>query len=271
MNIKIEMRAAMTTVAFLLGCCLATAQKQDDLFGDAAPAPTTGVAPTTKTPADTTAKVSGNLETLMARMTDDPAHWSNLRLRANIGAVGAVDEIKWKVGLRGDLDGAYWKNNDNIYPQAVRDDQKAELELRENYVDLSSGEWDLRAGKQHVIWGEMVGLFVADVISPRDLRDYLSTDLDPIRRTQWAARLENFTGDWHNEIVWIPVQTYDDIGQPGADYYPMLASGVGYAVDAERRPSRTLANGSFGLRTSLLRNGWDMSAFAYASRNSTLR
>ena len=108
------------------------------------------------------------------------------------------------------------------------------------------------------------------VVSPRDMRDSMQVELDNIRRTQWAARVEHFSGDWHSEFLWVPVQTYDRIGKPGADYYPYPASptaGYAYLINDEQRPERNLSNSSFGLRTGAIKGGWDVAAFGYVSRD----
>ncbi|MFT4174473.1 MAG: hypothetical protein QM639_18050 [Rhodocyclaceae bacterium] len=243
---------------------LAHAQSRDALFDDddeaAAPAASPGGG----------IRFYGSTELDVARSIDDPEHWSHLRWRNLVGAQGGAAGIKWKLGARIDLDGAYAGRNEDVYPAAVRMDQKLDVELRENYLDASVGGIEWRLGKQNIVWGELVGLFVADVVSARDTRDFLQTELDNVRRTQWAVRAEKFSGDWHGELVWIPVQTYDNIGKPGADFYPYPAPptpGYGYAFAQEQRPERNFGNGSFGGRVGVLKNGWDVATFAYASRD----
>ncbi len=180
-------------------------------------------------------RFSGNVELDMARDIDDPDHWEHERLRTNLNAQGDNGGLKWKLGARVDADAAYiGSNGDRYYNADVRQDQRFGVELRENYFDKSIGSWELRLGKQNVVWGEMVGVFVADVVSPRDMRDFLSTDLENVRRTTWAARFEKFSGDWHSELLWVPVQTYDKIGRVGSDFYPYPAPptpGYLYAIN----------------------------------------
>ena len=71
----------------------------------------------------------------------------------------------------------------------------------------SAGNWDFRLGRQHVVWGEMVGLYFADVVSARDQREFILPDFDQMRTPQWAGRAEYFSDDFHAEILWIPVAT----------------------------------------------------------------
>lgn len=220
--------------------------------------------------AQSSLRFSGSTELGLYRMLDEPEHWSHQRLRTALNVQGSNAGFKWKLGGRLDADAAYIGRGDRYYNADVRQDQRLDFELRENYLDRSVGSWEMRLGKQHVVWGEMVGVFVADVVSPRDLRDFLSTDLENVRRTTWAARFEKFSGDWHSELLWVPVQTYDRIGKPGADFYPYPAPvtpGYAYGIDPEQKPKADFANGGFGARTGFLKNGWDVSAFYYASRD----
>jgi hypothetical protein len=60
-------------------------------------------------------------------------------------------------------------------------------------TDVSTGgNWEFRLGRQHVVWGELVGAFVADVVSARDMREFIlpEPELQMLRIPQWAARAE---------------------------------------------------------------------------------
>ncbi len=187
-----------------------------------------------------------------------PGHLSKLRTRAEIDGKGAFGpSVKWKLGVRADYDAAY--DLSDFYSSQVRRDQRASLVLREAYLDVTAGDWELRLGRQHVVWGEVVGLFFADVVSAKDLRESLLPDFDQLRIPQWAARAEWFGEDSHVELVWV-----------GADFYPYPPhfDGYGYAIDPEVRPLRWRANGGLGIRASTLVSGWDLAAFAYRGVNS---
>jgi hypothetical protein len=229
---------------------------RDALFGDDLP--------TVSAPAKNTSPgIKGFLQFEAARTTGNPEHWSKLRTRAELGSSGKLGEgLKWKLGARLGYDAVYSINDD--YPAEVERNQRYNLELRENYLDYSTGNWDFRFGKQHVVWGEMVGLFFADVVSARDLREFVLPEFDQMRIPQWAARAEYFADDFHAELLWIPVASYDNIGKPGSEFYPMpKASNVRYLP--ETRPERNADNMNYGLRLSTLKNGWDISGFYYRS------
>lgn len=217
----------------------------------------------------------------VARAYRDPDHWSKARLRLDLTRQGQFSEnVKWKIGGRFDYDAAY--DRSSFYAPEVRRDQRYEFTLRENYLDISTGgNWEFRLGRQHVVWGEMVGLFIADVVSARDLREFIlpEPELQMLRIPQWAARAEYFGKDMKAELLWIPVPSFDDIGKPGipgvrgaagADFYPYPFPGPGGTLFlGEDHPSRKLSNTNYGFRLSALKSGWDMSGFYYHSLDIT--
>ena len=212
-------------------------------------------------------KLSGFYQFEGAYALPSPAHGSKLRNRLEVVAQGTFsDSVKWRLGGRVNYDAIF--DVSNFYPSQVRDDQRFEAMFRETYLDISAGNVEFRVGRQHIVWGEVVGLFFADVVSAKDLREFVLPDFDLLRIPQWAARAEYFKNDFHLEAIWIPVPTVDNIGKPGAEFYaypPAAPDGFNYIIENERKPSRNGANLNYGLRSSLLKNGWDIAGFAYRS------
>jgi hypothetical protein len=213
----------------------------------------------------------GFVQSELAYTYANPAHWSRMLVRGELDAQGALtDRIKYKIGARLDYDFVY--DATHFYPSDVRRDQRVDILLRENYLDFGVGDWDFRVGRQHIVWGEMVGLFFADVVSAKDLREFILPDFDTLRIPQWAGRAEYFKGDFHAEAIWIPVPSYDNIGKPGADFFPAAPPpppGFATLYDNEQFPERRLAHTNYGLRLSTLRNGWDVSGFYYRSMDTS--
>lgn len=200
-----------------------------------------------------------------------PAHWSTAVVRAQLGTSGRVgDNLKWKVTLRGDADPVYAFSD--FYPERARHDQRLYGIVGETYVDTSLKGWDLRVGRQNIVWGEMVGLFFADVVTAKDLRHFVLPSFDVIRIPQWAVRGEYFWGDSHVELVWIPFTTFDRIGRPGSEFFPFQSpapAGFTQVFLDDKLPARTLTNSNVGARFSTLQAGWDLSAFFYRSMDSS--
>lgn len=218
----------------------------------------------------------GHVRTRLAYTYGRPDHWSRLAGRLELAGKGRLGgAAQWKVSGRVDYDAAY--DLSDHYQDRVRDDQRLEFQLRETYLDLPAGDWEWRIGRQHIVWGEMVGLFFADVVSAKDLREFILPDFESLRIPQWAVRGEYYHADWHAELLWIPYPTYNNVGRPtdfsqpgsGADFYPYPASPPGIPViRSEVEPSRTLSHTSYGARLSRLIEGWDLSGFYYSSMNS---
>lgn len=211
----------------------------------------------------------GFVQAEFARTVTEPVHWTKQRIRVELSRSGSLGErVKYRIGARADADGVYGGfDYSERYPSDVRRDQRFDATLRENYLDINLGSLDLRLGRQHVIWGEMVGLYFADVVSARDLTEFILPDFEAQRIPQWAARAEYFLGDLHAELLWIPVPSFDRIGKPGGEFYPFQPAppGVTSLYRAEIRPERDASNTNYGARISGLVGGWDLSAFWYRS------
>jgi len=216
--------------------------------------------------------LKGFVQIELARGIDKPSHWAKMLTRAELGAQGSMGSgIKWKMGARFDYDAVYSLFYDR-YPADVVQDQKSNLVLRENYIDIGAGDWDFRLGRQQVVWGEMVGVFVADVVSAQDTREFILPAFDITRIPQWAARAEYFKNDFHAELLWVPVASFNESGKPGADFFPAPPpppNGYNTEFRSEVWPSQSASNTNYGLRLSTLQNGWDVSGFYYRSMQAS--
>jgi len=216
-------------------------------------------------------RITGFFQSELAYAESSPEHLSKFRNTLELGAEGRFTaDIAWKISGRVAYDAVFDLNN--YYPTAVRDDQQFESSVRETYTDISAGNWDFRLGRQQIIWGEMVGLFIADVVSAKDLREFVLPEFDMLRIPQWAIRSEYFKGDFHGEAIWIPYPTYDNIGVPGSEFYPYPMPpppGYGMSITGEHRPAGSLGDSNYGLRLSDLINGWDVSGFYYSSMDAS--
>jgi hypothetical protein len=123
-------------------------------------------------------KLGGFVASTLAYTYSDPEHWSRAVVRAQLNAEGRLgNRVKWKVGGRVDVDPVYYGSN--FYLPEVKRDQQLDVFWGENYLDFEAVGWDFRLGAQNIVWGEVVGLFVADVVSARDLREFLLQSQSP--------------------------------------------------------------------------------------------
>lgn len=216
-------------------------------------------------------RFSGFYQNEFAYTVPGEGHFSKFRNIFKLRLNGAFNQrVKWQIGGHFEYDPVY--EFGNFYSDRVEDDEKIFGYVDETYLDIDAGNWEFRLGRQHIIWGEMVGLFFADVISAVDLREFVLPDFDLIRIPQWAARAEYFNGDFHGELVYIPVMTVDNLGVYGADYYPFpirLPPGVRGIFLEDKAPRNDWDDLGAGVRASYLKNGWDLALFYYTSPDKT--
>ena len=219
-------------------------------------------------------KVSGFVQNEVAYSYQNPDHLSKFRTRAKVKLNGRLSErVRWQ--LAGDL--SYDPNYDfnHFYNSSVRRDQSVFGFVDESFLDIDADAWEIRLGRQHIVWGEMVGLFFADVVSALVLREFVLPDFENIRIPQWAARAEYFSGDFHADLIWLPIVTGNQSGKFGSDFYlfPIeLPDGVRTNFRHDKMPQDIGEDSGFGTRASYLLNGFDMSLFYYTSpdRNQAL-
>ncbi len=222
---------------------------------------------------DTGPRITGFLDGLAAYTHAAPRHWSRAVGRLQLAAQGEFGgAIRWKASGRVDVDPVYFASD--FYPGAVKRDQRFDAFWGENYIDFSAGDWDFRLGAQQIVWGEVIGLFFADVVSARDMREFLLPGFDVIRIPQWAARAEYTVGEGHLELIWIPVPAFDRIGKPGSEFYPVplpapVTDEVANLFRDPRHPDHSLRNSNFGVRANTLLSGWDVAAFFYRSYSTS--
>ncbi len=112
----------------------------------------------------------------------------------------------------------------------------AEILLREAYFDFYGNTTDFRIGKQKIILGVSNGGFVTDIISPVDLREFLTRDPSELRVGVTALSATRYFGSNYlqfilapsiqpdllpdQDSVWFPVQEFQNvipINFPGPD------------------------------------------------------
>ncbi len=101
-------------------------------------------------------------------------------------------------------------------------DKEIDFRLREAYLDAYFPKLDIRIGQQQIIYGKAEGVFITDIVSPKDLSEFLLPDFDEIRMGVTAVKLNYFFGMNNLEAVWVPVFTPTRIAEPGSIWAPKL-------------------------------------------------
>ena len=70
--------------------------------------------------------------------------------------------------------------------------------MRELYMDTGAGDWDLRIGKQQVVWGTADGIKLLDIINPTDFRELNQNAMEDARIPVWMINAETNIGERGN-------------------------------------------------------------------------
>ncbi|MEN8228133.1 MAG: DUF1302 family protein [Bacteroidota bacterium] len=109
-----------------------------------------------------------------------------------------------------------FKANPMIY---LYNSDSLNFRMRELYLDLYFDNFDIRIGKQQVVWGKADGVFITDIVSPLNLTEFLLPDFDEIRTGVIATKVNYYLGNSTLEAIWIPVFTPTERPPQGSIWY----------------------------------------------------
>ncbi len=141
---------------------------------------------------------------------------------------------------------------------------KLDISLRQAYMDIYFDNFDLRIGKQQIIWGKADGVFITDIISPRDLSEFILPDFDEIRLGIDAIKFDYYLGNSTFETVWIPtfqstiIPDKNSIWAPAMPDFPMSVNYDYSNADVENK----LSESEIALKYSYLGSAIDFELMA---------
>ncbi|GAG14981.1 unnamed protein product, partial [marine sediment metagenome] len=66
--------------------------------------------------------------------------------------------------------------------------------IREAYIDIFLEDFDIRIGKQQIVWGKTEGFKMLDIINPTDYRKFVQDVFEDSRITLWSAKIDYAIG-----------------------------------------------------------------------------
>lgn len=189
----------------------------------------------------------GFVDTYHALRTEEPHDWMSSRTR-----------VRGEVTVEKGAAGAFLSAN-IMYNAIVK--ELSGFQLREAYAWWSHGHWDLRAGRQIVVWGVADGLRLTDIISPMDYTEFLAQDYDDIRIPVGALRLRYSRDKWSLEAVAVPVPSFFELPTDATNPWS-----VG-PITIEDEPQHKLGNMEYGGRLAFFLSGVDFSFSALRTWN----
>lgn len=210
---------------------------------------------------------TGEVRQETAVRLSNPQNFSKLKemLKLNMKFV-FNDHYKLKIGGRAWVDAVY--DLTNQYPKPVVGNMRAESLLRDAYLDITYPYISIRVGHQQIVWGEALGQFFGDIVTPKDLREFFLPSFEDIRLPIWAIDAQyNFIPNATLEVVLSPDRTVDKLALPGADFAFRVppVPGVEPVLLRDNRPDTDFKHWNAGVRISALISGWDLAVFYYTS------
>jgi len=131
----------------------------------------------------------------------------------------AIIQNTFNLNIEQSKDKVAFKANPYIYQYP---NQEMEIGLREAYMDIYFDAVDLRIGKQQIIWGKADGVFITDIVSPKDLSEFLLRDFDEIRMGITSLKANYYIGYNTFEFVWVPYFSSTQMPDENSIWFPQM-------------------------------------------------
>ena len=171
--------------------------------------------------------------------------WGRLELSAEVGDVYAhlsIDAQKnWKV------------------------EDETEVDLHEVWAEYAADGWDVRVGRQVIIWGKADGVQITDIVSPPDYTEFIARDLEEIRLPVDAVKFRLLGDEVDVELIWIPAfraAVQPSAGNPWA-LEQDIPDDVRVTVSPVDEPGTSLENSEIALKVSAFWSGLDVAVSAF--------
>lgn len=177
------------------------------------------------------------------------------------------DYAQIKLGFRGFYDAVY--DLTDQFPDDVDDNMRKELVLRDGYIDFTLPKANIRLGHQQIVWGEALSQFFADVVNPKDFREFFLPTFNYIRIPIWALDVQYTPVQALTiEGVLTPDRAVNKSPLPGSEFaffIPPPPPGVEQIIEDDDRPSTNFKVWNGGGRIILFLGGWDLGFVYYTS------
>ncbi|MBI5206148.1 MAG: hypothetical protein HZA11_14640, partial [Nitrospirae bacterium] len=140
-------------------------------------------------------------------------------------------------------------------------DEKAQIELREGYIDHVEKKWDLRAGRQIITWGLGDLIFINDVF-PKDYEAFFSgRPMEYMKKGIDGAKIGLYPAFASFEFIAIPI--FEPNNYTNAKRFYMFDPMPNVTNREEKDPPSNLENTEFALRAYRDVAGFDAAVYLY--------
>jgi len=162
--------------------------------------------------------------------------------------------FKIKVNAKAYYDAIYEIKGSEKFSQDELDELESEIELFDAYIEGSITEnFDMKLGRQVVVWGRSDTIRVTDVLNPLDNRRPGMVDIEDLRLPVAMAKFDYFIGDWRVTPIAILEQRFSKNPPFGSAFNP---SPVASPDDAD------YSDVTYALSIGGEFSGWDINFYA---------
>lgn len=138
------------------------------------------------------------------------------------------------------------------------------IALREAFVEYTADSWDLRVGRQIIVWGKADGVAITDIISPRDYAEFFAVEYDDTRIPVDAAKWRYLGNSFDLEFIWLPRFVPAALPSHGSPWFveTEFPDGVEVECHAATEPEFRLENGELAAKASIYASTVDL-AFSW--------
>ncbi len=145
------------------------------------------------------------------------------------------------------------------------------IELREAFVEYVADSWDLRVGRQIIVWGKADGVAITDIICPRDYAEFFAAEYDDTRIPVDAAKWRYLGNSFDLEFIWLPRFIPATFPQQGSPWFRETGfpAGVHVEYQAVSEPELNLENGEFAAKASIYTSAVDLAVSCFRTWHDT--
>ena len=151
----------------------------------------------------------------------------------------------------------YRINDRSDYATETLDNGETELEFREAYLrGTVTNDFDIKLGRQIVVWGKSDSIRVVDVLNPLDFREPGMVDIEDLRLPVTMAKADYYFSDWNLSAIVIPEIRFNKTPAFGSDF----------SLSDQPAPPKEMPDSDrdweYALALSGVFNAWDLSFHA---------
>lgn len=162
--------------------------------------------------------------------------------------------FKFKANAKAYYDAIYDIKGSGKFSQDELDELRSEVELFDAYIEGSiSDNFDMKLGRQVVVWGRSDTIRVTDVLNPLDVRRPGIVDIEDLRLPVTMAKFDYFIGDWRVTPIAILEQRFSKRPPFGSVFYPLPVA---------RPDDADYSDVTYALSVGGEFSGWDVNFYA---------